>query len=110
VVIGDVAGYGLPAAVVMGRMRSSLRAYALETADPAEVLRRLDRKMQHFEPNALATVLYAVFEPTLGQAHVCMAGHFPPVIALPGVTSAAAAAHDRGCPPATPRSDEDVPW
>src|SRR5580704_7929653 len=38
VVIGDVAGSGLPAAVIMGRMRSALRAYALETRDPAEVL------------------------------------------------------------------------
>ena len=81
---GDVAGSGLPAAVIMGRMRSALRAYALETPDPAEVLRRLDRKMQHFEPDALATVLYAVFDPALDQVRVCMAGHFPPVIALPG--------------------------
>ena len=32
VVTGDVAGSGLPAAVIMGRMRSALRAYALETA------------------------------------------------------------------------------
>jgi serine phosphatase RsbU (regulator of sigma subunit) len=68
----------------MGRMRSALRAYALETPDPAEVLRRLDRKMQHFEPDALATVLYAVFDPALDQVRVCLAGHFPPVIALPG--------------------------
>jgi sigma-B regulation protein RsbU (phosphoserine phosphatase) len=84
VVIGDVAGSGLPAAVIMGRMRSALRAYALETSDPAEVMRRLDRKMHHFEPDALATVLYAVFDPALDQVRVCMAGHFPPVIALPG--------------------------
>ena len=84
VVMGDVAGSGLPAAVIMGRMRSALRAYALETPDPAEVLGRLDRKMQHFEPDALATVLYAVFDPGLDQVRVCMAGHFPPVIALPG--------------------------
>ncbi len=82
--VGDVAGSGLPAAVIMGRMRSALRAYALETADPAEVLSRLDRKMQHFEPDALATVLYAVIEPELDQMHVALAGHFPPVIARPG--------------------------
>ena len=68
--VGDVAGSGLHAAVIMGRMRSALRAYALETADPAEVLGRLDRKMQHFEPDALATVLYAVIEPGLDQMHV----------------------------------------
>jgi len=84
VVMGDVAGSGLPAAVIMGRMRSALRAYALETPDPAEVLARLDRKMQHFEPDALATVLYAVIDPALDRMHVALAGHFPPVIALPG--------------------------
>jgi len=84
VAVGDVAGSGLAAAVIMGRMRSALRAYALETADPAEVLGRLDRKMQYFEPEALATVLYAVIEPELDQMHVCLAGHFPPVIARPG--------------------------
>ena len=84
VVMGDVAGSGLPAAVIMGRMRSALRAYALETPDPAEVLSRLDRKMQHFEPEALATVLYAVIDPALDQMRVSVAGHFPPVIARPG--------------------------
>jgi phosphoserine phosphatase RsbU/P len=84
VVMGDVAGSGLPAALIMGRMRSALRAYALETSDPAEVLGRLDRKMQHFEPEALATVLYAVIDPALDRMRVCLAGHFPPVIAVPG--------------------------
>jgi serine phosphatase RsbU (regulator of sigma subunit) len=84
VTVGDVAGSGLPAAVIMGRMRSSLRSYALETTDPAEVLGRLDRKMQYFEPDAMATVLYAVFEPGLARMHVALAGHFPPVIARPG--------------------------
>jgi putative methionine-R-sulfoxide reductase with GAF domain len=84
VVIGDVAGSGLPAAVIMGRMRSALRAYALETTDPAEVLGRLDRKVQHFEPGALATVLYAVVDPALDRAYLSSAGHLPPVIAVPG--------------------------
>jgi len=84
VVIGDVAGSGLPAAVIMGRMRSALRAYALEASDPAKVLGRLDRKMQHFEPEAMATVLYAVLDPGLDRMRVCLAGHFPPVIAHPG--------------------------
>jgi sigma-B regulation protein RsbU (phosphoserine phosphatase) len=84
VVMGDVAGSGLPASVIMGRMRSALRAYALETSDPAEVLGRLDRKVQHFEPDALATVLYAVIDPELDRMRVCLAGHFPPVLACPG--------------------------
>jgi len=83
-VIGDVAGSGLQAAVIMGRMRSALRAYALETTNPAEVLTRLDSKMQHFEPDALATVLYAVIEPGLSRAHISSAGHIPPVVVHDG--------------------------
>jgi phosphoserine phosphatase RsbU/P len=90
VAVGDVAGSGLPAAVIMGRMRSALRAYALETPDPAEVLDRLDRKMQHFEPDAMATVLYAVIDPGLDRMRICLAGHFPPVIACPGRPTALA--------------------
>lgn len=82
-VIGDVAGSGLPAAVIMGRMRSALRAYALRTSDPAEVLTLLDQKMQYFEPDALATVLYAVVDPALDRADMSSAGHFPPVISRP---------------------------
>src|ERR1700749_2408738 len=84
VVMGDVAGSGLAAAVIMGRMRSALRAYALETSDPAEVLRRLDRKIQHFESNVMATVAYAVADPATGQLRIAAAGHFPPVVAVPG--------------------------
>ena len=84
IVIGDVTGSGLPAAVIMGRIRSALRAYALETDDPAAVLARLDRKMQHFEPGALATVAYAMIDPGLGRMRICSAGHYPPVIASPG--------------------------
>jgi serine phosphatase RsbU (regulator of sigma subunit) len=84
VVIGDVAGQGLPAAVIMGRMRSALRAYALESVDPADVLDRLDRKMQHFEPDAIATVMYAVCHPELEWARIASAGHLPPVLAVPG--------------------------
>lgn len=84
VVMGDVVGSGLAAAVIMGRMRSALRAYALETLDPGEVLARLDHKMGHFEPGALATVLYGIFDSNMRQMCVCLAGHFPPVIAAPG--------------------------
>ena len=84
VVIGDVTGSGLAAAVIMGRMRSALRAYALQTTDPAEVLAGLDANMQHFEPGAVATVAYAVFGPGLDRVRICSAGHYPPVIASPG--------------------------
>jgi phosphoserine phosphatase RsbU/P len=84
VVVGDVAGSGLAAAVVMGRMRSVLRAYALEYPDPADVLRKLDQKMQYFEGEVMATMSYAVLDPASGQLRISSAGHFPPVIAVPG--------------------------
>lgn len=84
VVVGDVAGSGLEAAVIMGRMRSALRAYVLETADPATALRMLDRKIQYFEPDAMATVLYGLYTPATGEFVISSAGHLPPVIATPG--------------------------
>jgi phosphoserine phosphatase RsbU/P len=84
VVVGDVAGSGLEAAVIMGRMRSALRAYVLETPDPATALRMMDRKIQYFEPNAMATVLYGLYTPGTGDFTVSSAGHLPPVLAVPG--------------------------
>jgi phosphoserine phosphatase RsbU/P len=83
VAIGDVAGNGLRAAVVMGRIRSALRAYALETTDPADVLTRLDRKVQLFEPGMMATVIYAVLDPGHADLALSNAGHPPPVTTEP---------------------------
>ena len=83
-VIGDVSGHGLAAAVVMGRLRSALRAYALTSDDPAAVLTHLDRKLHHFEAGSLATVAYAVISPDRTVAHLSLAGHLPPVLAVPG--------------------------
>jgi phosphoserine phosphatase RsbU/P len=79
VAIGDVTGRGLHAATVMGRLRSALRAYALESTDPADVLARLDRKMQHFEPGMMATVCYAIIDPTRSVMTLSTAGHPAPV-------------------------------
>jgi sigma-B regulation protein RsbU (phosphoserine phosphatase) len=88
VVVGDVAGAGLAAAVIMGRMRSALRAYVLETADPGTALRMLDRKIQYFEPDAMATVLYGLYTPGTGEFTASSAGHLPPVLAAPGAPAA----------------------
>ncbi|MEV0675295.1 GAF domain-containing SpoIIE family protein phosphatase [Actinosynnema sp. NPDC050436] len=83
-VIGDVVGNGLAAAIVMGRLRSALRAYALEFPDPAEVLGKLDRKASHFERHTMATVAYAVIDPAASRLEFALAGHLPPVLAVPG--------------------------
>jgi serine phosphatase RsbU (regulator of sigma subunit) len=83
IVVGDVAGSGLVAAVVMGRMRSALRAYVLETADPGAVLGMLDRNIQYFDPDAMATVLYGLYRPETGEFTFSSAGQLPPVLATP---------------------------
>jgi sigma-B regulation protein RsbU (phosphoserine phosphatase) len=84
VVIGDVAGHGLVAAVVMGRVRSALRSYALEDHPPDEVLRLVDRKVLHFEVGAMVTLACAVSSPPYEQFQVVTAGHPPPIVAEPG--------------------------
>lgn len=88
IVVGDVSGHGLPAAVVMGRLRSALRAYALECDDPADALTRLDQKIQHFEAGNLATALYAMVSPDRGHVRISLAGHLPPALARPDRTVA----------------------
>lgn len=81
IVVGDVSGHGLQAAVVMGRLRSALRAYTLVCDDPAEALTLLDRKVHHFEAGSLATVLYALVSPDRRTVTCSVAGHLRPVLA-----------------------------
>ncbi|WP_328469710.1 SpoIIE family protein phosphatase [Actinoplanes sp. NBC_00393] len=83
-VIGDVSGHGLASAVVMGRVRSALRAYALICDDPAEALTLLDRKVNHFEAGSLTTAMYAMISPDRSRIVVSSAGHLRPVLAEPG--------------------------
>jgi serine phosphatase RsbU (regulator of sigma subunit) len=83
-VTGDVAGHGLRAAVVMGRLRSTIRAYALQASSPADALRLTDRKLQHFEIGEMATVLCAASSPPFDHFQICTAGHPPPILQLPG--------------------------
>lgn len=84
VVMGDVSGHGLEAAVIMGRLRSALRAYALDCENPADVLAKLDRKANHFEHGAMATVAYGIVGPDRETMALSLAGHLPPVQAEPG--------------------------
>jgi sigma-B regulation protein RsbU (phosphoserine phosphatase) len=84
VVIGDVAGHGLAAAVVMGRVRSALRSYALEDHGVGSVLSLVDRKVSHFEVGSMVTVACAVSKPPYDRFEVVAAGHPPPVLAEAG--------------------------
>jgi phosphoserine phosphatase RsbU/P len=84
VVVGDVAGRGLGAAVVMGRLRSSLRAHAIESASPGETLDRLRREFSHFEPQQMATLLYITISAGIDRFTLASTGHLPPIVAVPG--------------------------
>ena len=112
-VMGDVEGHGLRSAVVMGRLRSALRAYALDHEDPAEVLHRLDRKLCYFESEISATVVYAVTEPPFDIVTISNAGHPAPLIAQPGQPFAEVANVSTGLllglDPEHQRSNDKVP-
>lgn len=83
-IVGDVAGHGLNAAVMMGRVKTALRAYALRCDTPQEALQQTDRKIQHFEVGAMITIVCAVSSPPYDHFEICSAGHPPPVMAVPG--------------------------
>jgi serine phosphatase RsbU (regulator of sigma subunit)/anti-sigma regulatory factor (Ser/Thr protein kinase) len=85
VITGDVAGHGLHAAVVMGRVKSALRAYALLGDGPAHVLELTDRKVEHFEIGTMVTIVCARAYPPFADWTICSAGHLPPVAAAPAV-------------------------
>jgi len=57
-----------------------VHAVEAESDDPADVLTRLDRKIQLFEPDAMATAIYAVIAPDHTTLSLSYAGHLPPLI------------------------------
>lgn len=83
IVAGDVAGHGLNAAVVMGRVKSALRAYALLGVSPEEVLELTDRKVTQFEIGTMITALCAYAQPPYEKVRIAVAGHPPPVLTAP---------------------------
>lgn len=84
VVIGDVAGHSPQAAAVMGQLRSALRAYAADGAEPAEVIRRTNLHLRRYEPDAMATCCYLELHLGRGTATAVLAGHPPPIVHTAG--------------------------
>ena len=78
-VIGDVAGHGMAAATFMGQLRSAVRAYALDTGDPAEVLNKLAKFSDRMH-SRMATVIYATLNLTTWEARFARAGHPYPLL------------------------------
>jgi PAS domain S-box-containing protein len=80
VAIGDVAGHGLRAAATMGQLRMALRAYAIESESPGEVVARMQQLVRALGLPDMATVAYLVFDPDSGLLVFANAGHPPPLL------------------------------
>ena len=80
VVIGDVVGHGIAAAALMGRLRTALHSYAIESHGPGRTLELVDRFVQSLNEPAMATAAYAVFDTYTSQVCYATAGHLPPVV------------------------------
>ena len=84
-VVGDVAGHGVRAAVTMGRLRTAIQTLAMLELPPAESLQQLDELMHTLgdrEPH-FATCAYAVYDAVSGDCEVAVAGHLPPLLVHP---------------------------
>lgn len=76
--IGDVAGKGMPAALLMSTCLSLLRSYAEVLDSPAAIMRRLNRRLCHNNDDcAFTTLLVATLELRSGELRWCNAGHTP---------------------------------
>ncbi len=88
-VVGDVAGHGVRAAVTMGRLRTAIQTLAMLELPPAESLQQLDELMQNIgerEPH-FATCAYAVYDAVTGEIELAVAGHLPPLLVRPDGTN-----------------------
>jgi len=88
-VVGDVAGHGVRAAVTMGRLRTAIQTLAMLELSPAESLQYLNelmRKIGEREPH-FATCAYATYDALNGTCEVACAGHLPPLLVRPDGTS-----------------------
>ena len=75
-VIGDVSGKGVPAALVMATTQSMLRAAAQAAVSPGEVLARVNELLcGDMPPNLFVTCFYAILDPVSGRLHYANAGH-----------------------------------
>ncbi|GAA3500185.1 PP2C family protein-serine/threonine phosphatase [Streptomyces prasinosporus] len=79
--VGSVTGSGPGAVAAMGRLRASLRAYAvMEGEDPVAVLSDLELLLRLTEPARSATALFGYCEPELRRITLAGAGHCPPLL------------------------------
>ena len=75
--VGDVAGRGIAAAVLMGQLRNAYRALAYEHTSPAEIARRM---LRHVPDAGMATAVFLTFDPYTGELAYSSAGHPPTLL------------------------------
>ena len=80
VVIGDVMGRGVPAAALMGQLRTAARTCARLDLRPGEVLDVLDGLLRDLDEDSIATCVYAAFDPHTRELRLASAGHLPPLL------------------------------
>jgi serine phosphatase RsbU (regulator of sigma subunit) len=79
VLIADVSGHGVPAALSASMMKVALRAQAEQMASPAGVLTGLNRTLSGLLGNQFITAAYVYFDTVRRELRYTGAGH-PPVL------------------------------
>jgi len=80
IVIADVSGKGIPAALLMAGLQASVRSLALPGISPCEINRRLnDMLHQSTSASRYATLFFAIYDPLDRSLLYSNAGHFPPL-------------------------------
>ena len=82
--VGDVAGSGLEAAVLMSAMRQAVRTIALVYADPVTILDATDRALKNEHPDRVVTAVVGVYDPVERELSYALAGHPPPLLRRAG--------------------------
>jgi len=85
VVIGDVAGKGMPAALMMTSLQAKVQALAETPGDPGVIVGRLNRSLVGTCPaNRFITFFFAIIDASSGDIAFCNAGHNPPFLVRAG--------------------------
>ena len=80
-VVGDVSGKGIAAAIIMSQCQTSLRYIAREHDRPSEALKALNRAMvSAMRSDMFITIIYAVIDPADGSIRIARAGHEKPLV------------------------------
>jgi serine phosphatase RsbU (regulator of sigma subunit) len=81
VVIGDVSGKGIPAALYMAVTRTQIKTTALQGIPPENCLLEVNRVLVRERVSAMfATCFYGLLNTRTGELHYCNAGHNPPYL------------------------------